>query len=138
MSKTIEFKLVSPERILASETAKMVVVPASEGDIGVLAHHIPLLTSLRPGVVTITGEGGEEKRIFLSGGFVDVGVEQCTVLAEDAVNVADLKQADVEQEIADLKEDLDRAEDDLETAKLNVALHIARQKLTAITGEIAA
>jgi len=133
---TFLFQLVSPDCVLAEEPVQMAVLPASEGEIGVLAGHIPFLTSLRPGVAVLKDEKGDERRIFLSGGFVDVTQDQCTVLAESAVNVNDLKQSGVEAELSNLKEDLDMAEDTLEKDKIEKKIKTTKAKLTAITGEL--
>jgi F-type H+-transporting ATPase subunit epsilon len=108
----VEFELVSPERLLVSEQVDMVVVPGVEGDFGVLPRHAPLISTLRPGVIRVY-EGREVKdRIFVAGGFAEVTHERCTVLAEEAVPVADIDTAKVEQELKDLGEDLIDAKSD--------------------------
>jgi F-type H+-transporting ATPase subunit epsilon len=112
----VEFELVSPERLLVSEQVDMVVVPGVEGDFGVLPRHAPLISTLRPGVIRVY-EGREVKdRIFVAGGFAEVTHERCTVLAEEAVPVADIDPAQVEQELKDLGEDLGDAKSDDERA----------------------
>ena len=65
---TIDFELVSPAQLLVSEPVDMVVVPGSEGDIGVLPGHSPLIASLRPGVIEIYKAGSVEDHIFVGGG----------------------------------------------------------------------
>lgn len=139
MSETFKFELVSPEKILASEPVTLAVIPGEAGEFGVLPKHSPLLSSLKPGVVTLTTEGGETKRVFVAGGFADVTPEQCTVLAERAVNVDDLDQAALERKIADLKEDLGLAGDDA-TKKAHIAheIVIAKAQLQAVTGKLVA
>src|SRR6516225_6486620 len=90
VNTTFQFELVSPEKILVSEEAKMVVVPGEDGDFGVLASHAPLLSAIRPGVVRVTSASGEEKKFFVAGGFADVTPSLLSVLAEEAVNVAEI------------------------------------------------
>ena len=138
--QTIQFELVSPEEKLVSEPVKMAVIPGEEGEFGVLAGHASLVASLRPGVVELYAEGQEaaSQRIFIAGGFADVTGEQCTVLAEEAVNVDTLVQSEIEQQIADLNEDLERAQDDIEKARVEKRLVMAKAKLSAITGQLAA
>ena len=138
--QTIQFELVSPEEKLVSEPVKMAVIPGEEGEFGVLAGHASLVASLRPGVVELYAEGQEaaSQRIFIAGGFADVTGEQCTVLAEEATNVDVLNQDEIEQQIADLNEDLERAEDDVEKARVEKRLAMAKAKLSAITGQLAA
>lgn len=131
-SKTFQFELVSPERILSSEPATMVVVPGTDGDFGVLADHAPLLSSLRPGVVDIRGVDGARKRVFVAGGFADVGQNTCSIMAEDAVAIEDISAAAVEQDIKNLTEDLGMAQDGVEKARIEDKISIARARLAAI------
>ena len=111
-SKTFQFELVSPEKILVSEQVSMVTIPGEEGDFGVLADHAPVLSSVRPGVVTVQTPDGAEKKIFVSGGFADVSGAICALLAEEAVNVNDLDKAALEKQLHDLKDDLGFAKGD--------------------------
>lgn len=133
------FELVSPERKLLSGPAKLVVVPGEEGDFGVLPGHSALVATIRPGVVEITmADGSETMRVFISGGFADVSPTNCTVLAEEAVMVSDLNQADLEQTIRNLTEDMTMARDDLEKTRITRRLTLARAKLQGLTGKAAA
>jgi F-type H+-transporting ATPase subunit epsilon len=67
------FELVSPEKLLISEDVQHVVVPGVEGEFGVLAHHAPFMSTLRPGIVQVyKTEGGAPERLFVRGGFADV------------------------------------------------------------------
>lgn len=137
--KTFRFELVSPEKILASEEASMVIVPGEEGDFGVLADHAPLLSSVRAGVVTVTLPSGEVRRIFVSGGFADVSGTQCAVLAEEAVTLEDLDRATLEAELKNLEDDLAFAREDVvKTAQINRALNIVRAKIYAVETQKAA
>ncbi len=111
--KTFQFELVSPEKLLASEEASMVVIPGGAGDFGVLADHAPVLSSIRPGVVSVHLPSGEIKKIFVAGGFADVNGSLCSVLAEEAINVNDIDRAAVETNLKNLREDLDLAKDDV-------------------------
>lgn len=133
--QTFHFELVSPERKLLSESAFRVTIPGAEGDFGVLANHSSLVSSIRPGVMEVVSEEGKEaQKIFIGGGFVDVTASNCTVLAEEAVNVADLNKEEVEQEIRNLNEDLGRAKDEVSSLRIARSLEVAQAKLTAITG----
>ncbi len=59
----------------------MVVVPGTEGDFGVLPGHAPLISSIRPGVITIDTADGKQRKIAVTGGIAEVVPERCTVLA---------------------------------------------------------
>ena len=118
MADTVEFELVSPQRLLKSEPVEMVVVPGAEGDFGVLPGHSLLIATVRPGVIDIHRDGAVAERIFVAGGFAEVSPERCTVLAEEAVPVGDIDRADAEQRLEDAKAALAKAEEDSESDTL--------------------
>lgn len=132
MAEKVAFELVSPERILLAEEADMVVVPGVEGDFGVLVGHVPLISTLRPGVISVyPTRGAATHRLFVSGGFADVAADRCTVLAETATPVTDLDRSAVDKEITDLTEDLADAETAEERARCERALTVARARRQA-------
>ena len=90
MADKLTFELVSPEQLLASGEAEIVTVPGTEGDMGVLAGHAPVMTSLRPGLVTANLEDGGETNYFVRGGFADISPVGITILAEFAIPQKDL------------------------------------------------
>jgi len=120
----VEFELVSPERLLLSEAVDMVVVPGEEGDFGVLVRHAPLISAVRPGVIAVHDGGQVTERIFVAGGFAEVTPTRCTVLAEQALPVAEIDRQAVEQQLKDAREDLSDAKTDQEreTAARQVAV----------------
>ena len=101
----VEFELVSPERLLSSETVDMVVVPGAEGDFGVLPRHSLLISGARTGVIQVWNGNAVTDRIFVAGGFCEVTGERCTVLAEEAVRVEDIDRNAIEAELKNLRED---------------------------------
>jgi F-type H+-transporting ATPase subunit epsilon len=131
MADKVEFELVSPEKLLTSQPVDMVVVPGSEGDFGVLAGHSPMISTVRPGVIDVYEGDRIVDRVFVAGGFAEVTETRCTVLAEEAVPVAEIDRAKVEQAIRDLGEDLEDAKADDERARVEAKLAIARAKLDA-------
>lgn len=126
MADTFKFELVSPERLLIAEDAESVVVPGAEGDFQVLPKHAPLLSTLRPGLLDVVLPGGAERRIFVRGGFAEVGPESLTVLAETAIDSADLDTEVLAQEIRNAEEDVADAKDD-------IARDQARERLDSLT-----
>ena len=129
MADKVEFELVSPERLLLSRSVDMVVVPGAEGDFGVLRGHAPLISTLRLGVIDVHDAGGVSERIFVAGGFAEVTAERCTVLAEQAVPVADLDRAGIEGEIKSLRDSLAVADGDAERGALASRIAVAEAKL---------
>jgi len=114
MAETTQFELVSPEKLLYSEAAEMVVVPGTEGYFGVLPRHAPMISTLEPGVIDIYQNGSVAERIFVAGGFAEVTETRCTVLAEEAQVLKDVDTAKVESDLADLRHDLKDVKTDLE------------------------
>jgi F-type H+-transporting ATPase subunit epsilon len=94
----VKVEIVSPERLLVSETAQLVTVPGSEGYFTVLGEHAPLMTTLKPGFITAV-VGGTSQVFFVRGGFADVAPEGLTILAEEALPLAEFDPASVDREI---------------------------------------
>ena len=111
MADPFTFELVSPERLLLSEQATAVVVPGSEGQFTVLKGHAPVMATLRPGVVEATLSRGVVERIFVRGGFSDTTPEGLTILAEEAIMLADLSAEKIAAEIKNAEEDVADAAD---------------------------
>lgn len=84
----------------------MVVVPGADGFFGVLPRHSPLLSTLLPGVIDVYEDGSVTDRIFVAGGFAEVTQDRCTVLAEEATQVADLDIDAAEKKLSDLRDEL--------------------------------
>ena len=96
----VSFELISPEKILLSEEAAMVVVPGSEGDFGVLPGHAPLISALRPGVIATWENEAVDRRIFVAGGFAEVVGDRCTVLAEEVIPAEEIDPETAGQRLA--------------------------------------
>src|SRR5919206_5154361 len=109
MADKVQFELVSPERLLVSREVDMVVVPGAEGDFGVLPDHAPLLSLLRPGVISVYQGDRIEQRVFVAGGFAEGNEGGCTVLAEAAEPVGEINLEEARQRLRDAEEDLSTA-----------------------------
>ena len=97
---TFHFDLVSPEHLLMSGEVEQVDVPGTEGDFGVLAGHAPMVTALRPGILTIKRDGGVMKIVIL-GGFAEVSASTVSPDAEGRIAKLDPSAA-LDKEIARL------------------------------------
>jgi F-type H+-transporting ATPase subunit epsilon len=131
MADSVEFELVSPERLLLSKSVEMVVVPGSEGDFGVLPRHAPLISTIRPGIIRVYEGGQVIDQIFVAGGFAEVTGTRCTVLAEEALPVADIDRAAVEKGMSDIRDDLQDAKNDDEREAIQHKIAVAEAKLQA-------
>ena len=132
--ETVEFELVSPERLLLSASVEMVVVPGEEGDFGVLPRHAPLISLLRPGVIQVFEDGKVKDRVFVAGGFAEVTPARCTVLAEQAMPVSEIDRAAVESELKNAREDLEDAESDAERSDAERRIAVGEAMLALAEG----
>jgi len=113
----LHFEFVSPESVLFSGEVDQVDLPGIEGDMGILPGHAPIVTALRPGIVTIIRDGRREPVVVI-GGFAEVSPAGLTVLADKAVARADFDAAQLASEIKDTEEDVADCKDDAERDKL--------------------
>lgn len=121
MADKITFDLVSPEQLLLSEDADMVTIPGSEGEMGVMAGHEAVVTTLRPGFITVTG-GKDSQRFIVFGGFAEVTQTKLTVLAEEAIPASGL-----DARIAAVTENLAKAANDSEKTAVQAQLDTLTQ-----------
>ncbi|HTW71404.1 MAG TPA: ATP synthase F1 subunit epsilon [Acetobacteraceae bacterium] len=103
---SVNLEIVSPEKLLLSRPVDMVVIPASEGDMGVLEGHAPTMVMLRGGVISIYEGDRVTDTLFVAGGFAEVTPERCTVLANEVAPVAELQRAEGERRLAEAEAEL--------------------------------
>ncbi len=132
MEDTFTFELVTPARLLVSEQAKMVVMPGGEGDFGVLPGHAPLISTIRPGALSIHKEGGDVLTYFVSGGFAEAGPERCALLAEEAILVGDIDLAKANTRLEEARAALASAADDLHRAAAENKIAIAEAQVAVV------
>lgn len=111
MAGTFKFELVSPERILLSEDAEQVIVPGMEGQFTVLPGHAPVISTLRPGVLDAQVPGGR-RRVFVRGGFAEVGPDRLTVLAQHMLDLDNMDADKLASEVSSAEQILAEAKDD--------------------------
>ena len=100
MAEGVKLEIVSPEKLLLSETVKSVTVPGTEGYFTVMGEHAPLMTTLKPGFVTVTDNSNVAHVYYVRGGFADVSPEGLTLLAEEAEDIAQFDRNKIEALIA--------------------------------------
>ena len=108
----LHFELVSPARLLFSGDVASVIIPGTEGEMTILPQHAPVLSTLRPGIVTVAKDGGTSEKIFVRGGFAEVNAKGLTVLAETAIPMAELDAAAMTAQIKSAEDEVAVAKDD--------------------------
>ncbi len=109
MADTMQFDLVSPERSLLSGQAKAVRIPGADGDMTAMPDHAPTVTTLRPGVLTVEMDGGDQS-FAVTGGFAQISAEGTTILAEEALPTSELTADFVRERVAKAEAARDAAE----------------------------
>ena len=113
----LHFEFVSPESVLFSGDVDQVDLPGIEGDLGVLPGHAPMVTLLRPGIVTIM-RAGQREPIVVVGGFAEMGPGGLTVLADRAGSREEFDLQALAEDIKDVEEDIADCKDDAQRDKL--------------------
>jgi F-type H+-transporting ATPase subunit epsilon len=93
-------EIVSPEKLLLSRSVDMVVIPAAEGDMGVLGGHTPMIVTLRGGTISLYEGDRVTDKLFVSGGFAEVTTERCTILATEILPLAEVSRAEADKRLA--------------------------------------
>ena len=132
MATEFNFELVSPERLLVSGSVSEVVIPATEGEMTVMANHAPTMTTIKPGVVTVKFADGKKDRYVVFGGFADIVPTGCTLLAESAMHVDDFKSADIVRRIEAARAELEHVSSDEQ--RFGIESYLAQ--LTTLQGAI--
>lgn len=98
----LKLEIVTPEKKVLDETVDTVTVPTATGEVGILPNHAPLISSLRPGILSYSNKGATE-RMVVSGGFIEVNSNKVSILADIAENSdeIDVEAAKLERELAE-------------------------------------
>ena len=128
----VTFELASPEALLVSTTADMVVVPGAEGDFGVLPGHAPFISEVRPGVIDVYQADKIEERLFVASGFAEVNEQGCTVLSSEAYPLEDLDRGEVQERLSDAQAELTDADNDDEREAAETEITLCTAMLEAL------
>lgn len=129
--KSFELRIITPDRVFYEGSAEMVEMDTKEGAIGVYKSHVPTTCILRPGILTIHMENGDQKQAALHGGFVEILKESVTVLAEAAEwpQEIDVERAKQAKERAEAR--LQAPAADMDTLRAEMALRRAVTRIRA-------
>ncbi|HEY8007839.1 MAG TPA: F0F1 ATP synthase subunit epsilon [Methylocella sp.] len=106
------FEIVSPEKLVFSGEVEAVVVPGTEGEFTVLKDHAPVISSMKPGIVVIDETAAKKTRLFVPGGFAEAGPAGLIILADQAIDLADLDPTKLDAGIGGVEEEIARATTD--------------------------
>jgi len=129
---TLSLEIVTPEKRAYSGSARMVVVPGAEGELGILPEHMPLMTQILPGEIQVTTEDGEELFLAVGEGFVEVTPERVSVLTDMAIEEGEIDEKAAEQAVARAEQEIrDKAlaGEELATVQASLLKSLAQLKV---------
>lgn len=129
MAENIYLEVVTPEKEVVSEKAQIVMAPGSMGEFGVLFGHTPFLTTLKTGEIKYTDEKGQERSIFVSGGFAEALPDKVTVLAESAERRKHIDLDRAQEALARAEKRLDDKKKDIDFVRAQAALERAIRRI---------
>jgi len=127
----IRLDVVSAERVVYSDDVDLVVAPGTDGELGILPHHAPLMTTLEAGELRIK-KGGEEFHLAISGGFLEVRPDRVIILADAAERVEEIDIARAEAARRRAEEQLQRQLSKAEAASVEAALRRSLTRLRVV------
>ncbi|MFH2059759.1 MAG: F0F1 ATP synthase subunit epsilon [Pseudomonadota bacterium] len=130
MAEKLFLEVVTPQKAIVSEEVESVVAPGSEGEFGVLKGHTTFLTSLKIGTLRYTDASGNERFLFVNGGFAEVLPDKVTILAESAERRKDIDLDRAEQAKKRAEKRLADRSDKVNVARAEAALQRAIQRIS--------
>jgi F-type H+-transporting ATPase subunit epsilon len=124
--------IVSAEKAIWSGSAEFIVVPGSQGELGIHGSHAPLLTYLKPGDVEVRDAEGEVHHFFVSGGVVEVQPQGVIVLSDTSVRAQDLDEAEILKAKAEAEALLKNKQTQLTYAEIEIRLSQEIMKLQTL------
>ncbi len=128
---TIRLEIVTAEQSIYSDDVDIVIAPGAEGQLGILPHHTPLMTTLQPGELLIR-KGGEESCLAVTGGFLEVRPDRVIVLADAAERVEEIDVCRAEEAKRRAEEHLKQRKPDTDTTHVEAALRRALTRLRVV------
>lgn len=135
MAMTFHLDVVSAELQMFSGLVQSIQVSGTEGELGIRPNHAPLLTAIKPGMVHIVKQQGDEEYIYLSGGVLEVQPGAVTVLADTAIRGTDLDEARAMEAKRKAEEHMNSSHGDVDfaTASAELAKAIAKLRVIELT-----
>lgn len=127
----LSFEIVTAERVVHSDEVDIVVAPGTEGQLGILPNHAPLMTMLQSGEIMIR-KNGEESSMFVSGGFLEVMANKATVLADTAERAEEIDAARAEEAKRRAEQRLESRPAEMDSARAEAALRRSMSRLKVV------
>jgi F-type H+-transporting ATPase subunit epsilon len=132
MAENIRLEVVTPEKSVVSETAQIVMAPGTMGEFGVLSGHTPFMTTLKTGAMKYKDESGQERFVFVSGGFAEALPDRVTVLAESAERRQDIDVQRAKEAAERAEKRLQSSDEDIDFVRAKAALLRAISRLQLV------
>lgn len=132
MANTMHLDIVSAEEALFGEEVEFVVARATEGELGIMPRHAPLMARLQPGEVRVRMPGGEEQFFYVSGGMLEIQPHVVTVLADTAVRAHDIDEAEAQEAKRRAEEAIRDRSSEVDYARAQTELAAAAAQLRAL------
>lgn len=129
MATTYQLKIVTPERTLFEGPVTYIIVRSTEGEIGILAHHMQLITPLVPHIITVYPANGKTEQFTIGGGFLEVGDTTTVVLADSAERASEIDVARAQKARERALETIGKAEPNIDLIRAKRALARAENRL---------
>ena len=123
MSDKFTVEIISPDQTILKQETNEVIIPSFEGQMGILNNHIPLITFLRPGIISIKAE--VEKKYYVEEGTVEFSNNNLLILTSTAKDVANLDKNKI-------NELLQKVEENLNTQSTDKERYVASYKLETL------
>ena len=132
MTHAFHLQIISPAELVMDAHVKMVEIPGSEGDFGVLPEHAPFFSMIRPGVIHVHLGDGAHRRFFAAAGYADVTPVSCTILSDHIQDLTDISKADAAEALAAAQQALTTAQTNQEKAAAQKLVTAAEALVTAV------
>lgn len=131
---TFKLEVITPLKLVLESEIDRVILRTTEGDMGVLANHAPLVAELAVGEMKVVFAKGKEERFFVSGGFLEISKDRTLVLADEAINIKDIDVETARKEAELAKQKLTKLKEGRDIAVTQRALESALTKVGMVEG----
>lgn len=129
---TMQLDIITAERVVYSDQVSIVVAPGIEGELGILPHHAPLLTTLQPGEIRVVKEGEEDTFIAVSSGFLEVMANKVVILTDTAERAEEIDEARAQEAVQRAQESLEHRTTDMDLERAMASLRKSQSRLKVV------